>query len=89
MLGTVRDDRGDDVATHVWVQADDFVVDIAADQFEQAKVIVEQFSEWHHSLHDVKPFLPESDLVEGVPEADIARLRELYDDVLRELVPFR
>jgi len=89
MLGTVLDDRGDDLATHVWVQADDLVVDIAADQFEQPKVIVEHLSSWHDSLHDVKPFLPKSDLVDGVSESEIARLRELYDDVLRELAPFR
>lgn len=89
MLGTIRDDRGDDVATHVWVQADSLVVDIAADQYKQPKVIVEHQSVWHHSLHDVKPFLPKSDLVEGVSETEIARLRELYDDVIRELAPFR
>lgn len=89
MIGTVHDDRGDDVATHVWVQAGDLVVDIAADQFEQPKVIVEHLSSWHNSLHDVKPFLPKRDLAEGVSDAEIARLREVYEEVLRELAPFR
>jgi len=89
MLGTVVDDRGDDLATHVWVQAGDLVVDIAADQFEQPKVIVEHLSSWHNSLHNVKPFLPKRDLAEGVSEAEIARLREVYEEVLRELAPFR
>ena len=89
MLGTVHDDRGDDLATHVWVQAGDLVVDIAADQFEQPKVIVEHRSSWHDSLHNVKPFLPKRDLVEGVSEAEISRLRGVYEDVLRELAPFR
>lgn len=89
MIGTVCDDRGDDLATHVWVQAGDVVADITADQFEQPKVVVEHHSAWHHSLHDVKPFLPKRDLVEGVSEAEIARLRELYEDTLRELAPFR
>jgi hypothetical protein len=89
MLGTVVDDRGDDLATHVWVQAGNLVVDIAADPFEQPKVIVEHLSSWHNSLHNVKPFLPKRDLVEGVSEAEIARLREVYEEVLRELAPFR
>ena len=89
MLGTVQDNRGDDLASHVWVQQGDLVVDIAADQFEQPKVIVEHLSSWHNSLHDVKPFLPKRDLAEGVSEAEIARLREVYEEVLRELAPFR
>lgn len=89
MIGTVHDDRGDDVATHVWVQAGDLVVDIAADQFEQPKVIVEHLSSWHCSLHDVKPFLPKRDLADGVSDTEIARLREVYEEVLRELAPFR
>jgi hypothetical protein len=37
----------------------------------------------------VKPFLPKRDLAEGVSEAEIARLREVYEEVLRELAPFR
>jgi len=89
MLGTVQDNRGDDLATHVWVQADDFVIDITADQFGQRKVIVEQQSSWHDALHDVKPFLPKRDLPEGVSEDEIARLSEVYKDALSALAPFR
>lgn len=89
MIGTVQDDRGDDVANHVWVQAGDIAIDITADQHGQPEVIVETQSAWHLSLADVKPFLPKVDLQEGVPEAEITRLRELYRDVIRELAPFR
>jgi len=89
MIGTVQDDRGDDLATHVWVQAGDVVVDITADQFGQPKVIVEERPAWHASLADVKPFLPKRDLAEGVSDAEITRLRELYEDALGKLASFR
>ncbi len=89
MMGTVQDPRGDDLAAHVWVQAGDLTVDITADQYGQPDVIVEPNSNWHLLLADVRPFVPRSDLPDGVPEVEIARLREIYEDVLRELAPFR
>ncbi len=89
MMGTVRDGKGNDLETHVWVQADDFVADITADQFGQARVVVEQQSRWHDGLHDKKPFLPRQDVVEGISDTEIGRLRGLYEQVLGELAPFR
>ncbi len=89
MIGTVQDERGDDLATHVWVQSGDIVADITADQFGQPKVIVEAQSAWHASLSDVKPFLPKRDLAEGVSDAEITRLRELYQDALGKLASYR
>lgn len=89
MIGTVQDERGDDLDTHVWVLAGDLVVDITADIHGQTKVIVEQQSAWHNSLHDTKPFLPKQDLEEGIADSDLARLRNLYEQVLGELAPFR
>lgn len=89
MMGIVRDASGDDVDSHVWVTADDVVVDITADHFGQPKVIVEQQSNWHDSLHEIKPFLPKQDLTEGISDMDITRLRVLYEPVLGKLGPFR
>ncbi len=89
MMGTVRDHIGNDLETHVWVQTGDFVADITADQFGQAKVIVEQQSSWHDSLHDIRPFIPRQDVVEGISDTEIGRLRALYEQVLGELAPFR
>lgn len=89
MIGTILDDRGDDVANHVWVQCGDVAIDITADQYGQPTVIAESQSGWHLSLTDVKPFIPKHDLEEGVSEEEIGRLRELYKDALHELAPFR
>jgi hypothetical protein len=37
----------------------------------------------------VKPFLAQRDLPEGISDTEIARLREIYNDVLAELARFR
>lgn len=89
MMGTVQDKRGDDLESHVWVQAGDVVVDITADQFGQPEVIVELNSSWHETLHDIKPFLAKQDIAAGISESEITRLRSLYEQVLGELAPFR
>ena len=47
MIGTVTDERGDDIANHVWVVADGHIVDITADVYGQPKVIVSETSAWH------------------------------------------
>lgn len=89
VMGTVQDERGDDLENHVWVQVGDTIVDITADQFGQPGVIVEQQSSWHESLHDIKPFLPKQDVEQGISDDAIARLRGLYEQDLSELSRFR
>jgi hypothetical protein len=89
VMGTVPDEGPDSDTWHVWVQADDYTVDICADQFGQPEVIVEQQSNWHDAMLDVKPFLAQRDLPEGISDTEIARLREIYKDVLAELARFR
>ena len=86
VIGTVDED---DDARHVWVRADDYTVDICADQYGQSSVIATQQSSWHESLEDVKPFVPQTDLPEGISTAEIDRLRELYEQDLSELARFR
>ncbi len=88
-IGTVTDEKGDDLANHVWVNAGDFTVDITADCYGQPKVIVEQQSDWHNELTDVKPFIARHDVPEGTAEAELSRLRELYQDVLQILATYR
>lgn len=89
MMGTVQDERGDDLETHVWVQAGDIIVDITADEYGQPEVIVEQQSSWHEALHDIKPFLPKLDVAEGISDPEMARLRALYEQTLSALAAFR
>ena len=89
VMGTVPDEGPDSDTRHVWVQADDYTVDICGDQYGQSAVIVEQRSDWHGAMLDVKPFLAQCDLPEGISDTEIARLREIYEDVLAELARFR
>jgi len=89
VIGTVPEQGPDGDTRHVWVQADDYTVDICADEFGQSAVVVEQQSDWHDAMLDVKPFLAQCDLPEGVSQTEIARLREIYEDVLTELDRFR
>lgn len=89
VMGTVQDEKGDDLGTHVWVQSGDTIIDITADQFGQPNVIVEHQPDWHASLEDVKPFLPKQDLEEGVPADVMARLESLYEQALNTLASFR
>lgn len=88
MIGTVTDQRGDDVASHVWVEADQHVVDITADGHGQAGVIVAESSEWHSSLNDVKPFIERIDVAEGISAEEQQRLRDLYQDTLNTLAEY-
>ena len=89
VMGTVPENGLESDTRHVWVQADDYTVDICANQFGQAAVIAEQDSDWHDAMLDVKPFLAHCDLPEGISDAEITRLREIYEDVLAELARFR
>ncbi|MHC4878599.1 MAG: hypothetical protein ACYTGL_19295 [Planctomycetota bacterium] len=89
VMGTVPEEGPDSDTRHVWVQADDYTVDICADQFGQSAVIAEQQSNWHDAMLDVKPFLAHCDIPEGISDTEIARLREIYEDVLAELARFR
>lgn len=88
MMGTVVDDRGNDVASHVWVQADQLVVDITADGYGQETVIAEETSAWHSSLSEIKPFIERIDVEEGVSADQMDRLRNLYQDTLSVLAEF-
>lgn len=89
LMGGVPEDGGDDTVPHVWVLADGFDTDVTADYHGQPGVIVEQESAWHSSLEDVKAFVPRLDLPEGIAEEEIARLRDLYQDVIQKLAEFR
>lgn len=89
MMGTVLDEKGDDLAAHVWVLAGGTLIDITADQFGQPKIIVQEQSDWHDSLDDVKPFLPRQDVEEGIASDNLTRLRALYEQTLTALAPFR
>ena len=86
VIGTIDDD---DDSRHVWVEAEGHTVDICADQHGQSSVIATQESDWHNSLEEIKPFVPQTDLPEGISVAEIARLRELYEQDLSELAPYR
>lgn len=88
MIGTVCDERGDDLSTHVWVLAGELTVDITADHYGQPAVIVESGSDWHQSLKDIKPFIAAQDLAEGIEASRLVQIRELYKDVMAELAPF-
>lgn len=81
-MGTVLDDKGDDIANHVWVQTGNCVIDITADHYDQLPVIVTSQSDWHASLSDIKPFIPAIDLDDGIAESEVQRLRDLYQDNL-------
>lgn len=85
VIGGVGEEGGDDTIPHVWVRADTVDVDVCADQHGQQNVVAEQQSEWHSSLEDVKPFLPQHDVPEGIAGEEIERLRSLYQDVLTKL----
>ena len=89
MMGTVCNEKGDELGNHVWVQADEYVVDIAGDDFGLPAVVVSSSSEWHSSLQDVKPFIERIDLPDGIPQPQLERLADLYADVLELLKPFR
>ena len=88
-MGTVRDEKGDDLASHVWVEAEGFIVDITADNFGQPAVIVEHDFDWHSALGDIKPFIARQDLPEGIDPTNLNRLRELYADVVTQLGEFQ
>ena len=89
MIGTVCDERGDELETHVWVTAGDCVVDITADIYGQPPVIAETSSSWHEALSEVKPFIERIDLPEGVSEEQLQRLRDLYQEDIATLSEFR
>lgn len=89
MMGGVPEEGGDDTLPHVWVVADGFDTDITADYHGQSSVIVQQESAWHASLEDVRPFVPRLDVAEGIAAEEIARLRDLYQDVTPKLAEFR
>ena len=88
-IGTVSDEKGNDLANHVWVNAGDFTVDITAECYGQPKVIVERQSDWHNGLTDVKPFIAKQDVPGGISETELTRLRELYEDVLQTLAAYQ
>jgi len=89
LMGTVCDIKGDEIGNHVWVQADNHVIDIAGDEFGLPPVVVSDSSDWHASLQDVKPFIERIDLPNGIPDAQLERLRDLYTDVQELIAPFR
>ncbi len=74
---------------HVWVEADEFVVDITADQFGQEPVIAAPHSVWHESLLGVEPYVPRHDAPEGISGEEIARLKRAFKNYMDELESYR
>lgn len=89
VIGGVGEENGDDTIPHVWVRAGDVDVDVCADQHGQPAVVAEKQSAWHASLEDVKPFLPQHDVPDGIAVEEVERLRALYQDVLAKLIEYR
>lgn len=89
VIGGVGEEGDDDTIPHVWVRAGDIDVDVCADQHGHQSVVAECNSQWHSSLEDVKPFLPQHDNPDGIADVEVARLRSLYQDVLKKLAEYR
>ena len=89
IMGTVCDEKGDELGSHVWVQAEHFIVDITADNFGQSPVIVDDTSKWHEQLDEVKPFIARIDTEDGIGAEELIRLEQLYTDALQTLRQFR
>ena len=90
MIGAIRDDDGNDIASHVWVVVDgSILVDITADSHGLDNVIVASQSGWHASLCDVRPFIERIDHEDGISEGEVQRLQNLYKDTLCVLEEFK